>query len=81
MLLLLLLRLIMTSMLRRWRAGGDGGVGSVCRACFLLLHMAATAGTTTAASFTKTVPDASFTLSLGWLMMQGDFDVPVFPGR
>lgn len=54
---------------------------SVCWACFLLFHMAATAGTATVASFTMTVPDASFTLSLGWVMMQGNFDISIFSGR
>lgn len=69
MLLLLLLRLIMTAMLSgRW-ARGHGGMGSICRARFLLFHMATTAGTATVPSFTDTVPDASFILSLGWVMM------------
>lgn len=77
----LLLRLSMTAMLRgRW-ASGHGGMGSIRRACFLLFHMAATAGTATVASFTKTVPDTSFSLSLGWVMMEGNFDIPIFPCR
>lgn len=71
----------MTAMLRgRW-ASGHGGMGSICWPCFLLFHVAATAGTATVASFTMTVPNTSFTFSLGWVMMQGSFDIPVFPGR
>lgn len=77
--LLLLLRLSVTAMLRgRW-ARGHGGMGSVRRACFLLFHMTATAG---AAPFPKTVPNTSFTLSLGrMMMMMGNFDIPVISGR
>lgn len=78
--LLLLLKLSMTAMLSgRW-ARSHGGMGSICWAGFLLFDMAATASTTTVASFTKTVPN-SFTLSVGWVMMHGDFDIPIFPGR
>lgn len=62
---------------RRW-ARGHGGMGSIRWACFLLFHMAATA---TVASFTNTVPNASLTLSLGWVMMKGNFDTAVFPCR
>lgn len=62
--MLLLLRLIMTAMLSRRWARSDGGMGSICRARLLLFHMAATAGITTVASFSKTVPDNSFALSL-----------------
>lgn len=79
--LLLLLRLSMTAMLRRRWASGHGGMGSIRRARFLLFRMAATASTATVASFTMTVPDTSFTLSLGWVMMQGNFDIAIFPGR
>ncbi len=71
----------MTAMLRgRWTSS-HGGMRSIRRARFLLFHMAATASTATAASFTMTVPDTSFALSLGWVMMEGNFDAPVFPGR
>lgn len=76
----MLLLLSVAAMLRgRW-ARGHGGMGSIL-ACFLLFHMAAAAGAATVASFAVTVPDTSFTLSLGWVMMQGNFDVPIFPGR
>lgn len=80
-LLLWMLRLSMTAMLRgRW-ASSHGGMGSICQAAFLLFHMAATAGTATVASFTKTLPNTSFTFSLGWVMMLGNFDIPIFPSR
>lgn len=76
--LLLLLRLSMTAMLRgRW-ARGHGGMGSKWWACFLQFHMATTA---TVASFAVIVPDTSFTLSLRWVMMEGNFHIPIFPGR
>lgn len=78
--MLLLLRLSMTAMLSgRW-ARGHGGMGTISRACFLLFHMTATAGAATAAPFPMTVPNTSFTLSLGRVMMKGNFDIPVISG-
>lgn len=78
----MLLLLNMTAMLRgRW-ASGHRGMGSICWTCFLLFYMAAAAASgATAASFTKTVYNTSLVLSLGWVMMQGNFHIPVFPGR
>lgn len=79
--MLLLLRLNMTAMLRgRW-ARGHGGMGSIRWTCFLLFHMTATAGTAAVASFTKTMTNTSFTLSLRWMMMEGNFDIPIVPCR
>lgn len=79
--LLLLLLLNMTAMLRRRWASGHRGMGSICWTCFLLLSMAAAASAATAASFTQTVYNTSLVLSLGWVMMQGNFDIPVFSSR
>lgn len=71
----------MTAMLSRRWTGGHCGMGSICWACFLLFHMAATASIATVASFTVTVTNDSLTVSLRWVMMQGNFDTPIFPGR
>lgn len=76
---MLLLR--MTAMLRwRWTCS-HGGMRSIRQTCFLLLPMAAATNTATVASFTETLSDTSFTLSLGRVMMQVDFDVPILPSR
>lgn len=78
---MLLLLLNMTAMLRgRW-ASGHRGMGSICWTCLLLFYVAAAASAATAASFTKTVYNTGLVLSLGWVMMQGNFDIPVFPSR
>lgn len=71
----------MTAMLRGRRACCHRRMWSICWPCFLLFHMAATAGAATVASFNKTVPDTTFTLSLGWVVMLGNFDIAVLPCR
>lgn len=76
-----MLLLSMTAMLSRRWARGHGGMGSICQAAFLLFHMTATTSAATVASFTKTLPNTGFAFSLGWVVVQGNFDIPIFPSR
>lgn len=79
--MLLLLLLSVTAMLSRRWTGSHGRMGSVCWAAFFLFPKAATASTATVASFAKTLTGPSFTLSMGWVVMQGNFDIPIFTSR
>lgn len=67
----------MTAMLRGRRAGGHGGMLSICWTCFLWFHMAATTSIPTVPSF-KIVTATSFPISL--VMMQGNLNIPIFSG-
>lgn len=71
----------MTAMLRGRLVGSGRRMGSVSRAGFLLFHMAAATSSATAASFTNSMPTTCLTLPLGWVMVQGSFDISIFSGR
>lgn len=76
--LLLLLLLRMTAVLRGGLAGGQRRMGGVRRAAFLMFHMAAAA----AVAFVDGIlPSSCVTFSMGMVVMQSNFHVPIFPRR
>lgn len=81
MMVMLLLRMSMTAVLGGRLVGSGRRMGCISRASFLLFHMATATSSATTASFTNSMPSSCLTLSLGWVMVQGSFDISIFSGR